>query len=357
MSLDDHNRYTDYFQRSLLSEGAESYWAGYREWFESNRAAIGARLSEIEGKSESRLSRSILNHIDDGPLDDAMAKTIFQPLLTRALKIGKDGYSFPKNSVRLASSPALDPSPAALPSEFEHVLFIGQGTLRFCNYWAKIFTRSLMALSSTANLDGLSDEQIVAELTKSGVVADAFKLASRHALHGTVLGFGRLDQPENQTAFRVMLLNAMEMFIVGHEVGHFITNEMHPETAGLAPGKTARDLELDCDSIGFSICSIYGRDEENEFAVQLLGPILLFLSLDLCDEVKSILSGIERESSPSHPSHFERYEFAIQFFLQLNPQKDLTSDLLRTLRIANQLCTCVLVIATQLARDAHGSDV
>lgn len=158
-----------------------------------------------------------------------------------------------------------------------------------------------------------SPEAMLTKLKQSNVLVDATRLAVRYAYFGSLLGFGRIEQPKEHMGVRVLLVNAMEIFVVGHEIGHLLGYEAHPETQGIPPGIDAKSHEIECDAVGLAISTAYGVREENAFAFQLIGPLLLFYALRTCDQVKAILFDEAPTLSESHPSHEERLRFALKF--------------------------------------------
>jgi hypothetical protein len=145
----------------------------------------------------------------------------------------------------------------------------------------------------------------VAVLREGTLLLDAARLAAHYALMDTMIGWGKFEQPKDLLAGRVMLLSSMEVFIIAHEIAHFAMYEAYPDTAGVSPGGTEKDLELACDLVGLNVCTMYGKEEGNAFAFQLVGPLLFFYSLRICSQARSILKGTARESE-SHPSPEER---------------------------------------------------
>ncbi len=348
----EHQRYIEYFQRQLVREGSDDFWKGQREWFERSRSSIAEQFRSLSKQPDGKsavLADSILAHQDQGEYDNFFAKQIFEPLVTTAIEICKEG-GFPlRNPVRFVNSPALEPSPAALPSSTEHLLFAGQGTFAFCNYWSKIFSSAMAEVGTLSEADRKSPEALIAKLRQGNVLVDAARLSLHYACADSLLGFGRLEQAKDLLGFRVLLLNAMEIFVVGHEIGHFMSHESHPNTNGIPPGMDSKSHELECDAVGLAISTQYGVRENNAFAFQLIGPLVLFYALHTCEQVRAALIDEVRPASDSHPSHEERFRFALQFLNDVGAKESIKESV----QFALDVAMCVGTQVQLLAQDAR----
>jgi len=355
----ESQRYIEYFQRQLAREGADSFWQRQKAWFDNNRAAIANQYLQISKNRDGQaavLAGSILAHQDQGEHDNFFARQIFEPLVRRALDICHEGGFRLRNPVRLVNSPGLEASPAALPSSAEHVLFMGQGTFAFCNYWSKIFSSAMAEISKLPSEEHKSPEAMLSKLKQGNVLVDATRIAVRYAYCDSLLGFGRLEQAEELVGFRMLLVNAMEIFVVGHEIGHLLGYESHPETQGIPPGSDARNHELECDAVGLAISTAYGVREENAFAFQLIGPLLLFYALRTCDQVKAILFDEPPTPSESHPSHEERFRFALEFLGAAGAQDNIKESVQFALDVAMCVGSQVQLIAHNMKATLAESD-
>lgn len=155
----------------------------------------------------------------------------------------------------------------------------------------------------------------------------ALKLVLQYARAESLVGFGELKQDDHLDGFRIEVLRAMEVFVVGHELGHFILHEQFTEENGIPPGRSLRDVELICDAYGLWICSEVGEAEGNFSSKHLIGALLFFCALRLCEDGQEILIGVERAESKSHPSTNDR----IRHLLSFAQQADVSGVLLRYL--------------------------
>lgn len=351
MDDQEQQRYIEYFQRQLMREGSEAFWKGQRDWFAKNRLAIADQYRAVSKNKEgpaAALADAVLTYQDEGEYDNFFALKIFEPLVLKALNLCKEGGFNLVNPVKLVNSPAFEPSPAALPSSAEHVLFIGQGTFAFCNYWGKIFSSAIADISSLPPDKRTSPEAMIEALRDGQVLVDAVRLSLHYAHFDSLLGFGRIEQPKELAGFRMLLVNAMEVFIVGHEIGHFLGHEGYPDSSGIPPGGDSKSHELECDAIGLAISTAYGASENNAFAFQLIGPLLLFYALRTCDQVKSILLNESPTESDSHPSHEERFRFAMDFLDSIDPEDSIKESIKFTLDVAMCVGSQVQLIAHEI---------
>jgi hypothetical protein len=351
----ENQRYIEYFQRQLALEGADNFWQGQNEWFEKNRSAIAERCLSFSREAGDRLqvlAESVLAHENQDEYENFFAKQIFEPLVQDALEICEQNGIAPRNPIRFVNSPGLDPSPVALPSTAEHLLFAGQGTFAFCNYWSKVFSSAIAEVAELPTEERSSPEAAIEKLRQGRVLQDATELAIRYAECDSLLGFGRIEQPSELLAFRVMLLNAMEIFAIGHEIGHFLAHESHPETSGIRPGQDFKAHEIECDVIGLAISTAYGVREGNPFAFQLIGPLLLFYALRTCEEVKLILFDEEPSPSDTHPSHEERFKHTLDFLYEAGASEHIKASVHFVLDVAMYVGSQVQMIVRDLKTHA-----
>jgi len=307
------NRFIDYLQSQLVRNGSEVFLE--KRWFADNRERLAAEMGDLardEGDIFKRLEHDILSHRDQTSHDFFYTHQIFSPLLEKTLNICKQAGLSPVRPVVLANSPNVEPSPAAWPSTHSHILFIGPGTYSFCNYWAKVISTTQYKISQLQE-EQRAAEQIETMLTNETIPVDAIKLVLHYALVGSLLGYGKLKQNDLLMGLRVQLLTAMEVFIVAHEVTHFVLHEQFSESGGIRPGSTALEMEQTCDAMGLAVCAAYGSEEDNIYAFDFMGPILFFYSLQLCQEGQNILLGYSPPKSTTHPTCEERIAFTFEF--------------------------------------------
>ena len=349
MSNDDQARYINYFRDALMRDGAQQFWDGHAAWFDRNRSRIAqeAEALKIEKKgSTDAFADAIMLQPNEQIEKNVFSESIFQPLLAEALAICHDAKTKPLLPVRLENSPAIEISPAALPSSAEHVIFIGLSTSSFCNYWSKIFST---AIANTVDLNERSPEAILKKLKEGSTLTDAIRLAVRHAITDSLLGFGKIEQAPELLGLRVSMLNAMEIFILAHEIGHLVNHEAHPATGGIPPGGTSMDLELSCDVFGLSICSSYGFKHQNPLAMNLSGALLFLYALHICECAKQTLTKTPTPPSQTHPSTEDRFAFALQYLREVSGDGPAVSEALSMMDIALAIGAFVQIATIEIA--------
>lgn len=348
----ERGRYIEYLQGTLVREGSEEFLRGQKEWFEKNRRTIAQKYVDIgdpTGRFGRDIAAAVLAHADQGEYDSFIARQIFEPLLGKVLEISKKMGFTPKLPVRFANSPGIEPSPSALPSTSEHVLFAGQGTFAFCNYWAKVFSSAIVEISEMPKRKRRSTPEILTKLRKGQVLIDATRLAVRYAMTDSLVGFGKVEQRPDIHGVRVLLVNAMEVFVVAHEVAHFVAYEAYPDTMGIAPGSNSKMHELECDTFALAVCTQYGVQENNAFSFQLVGPLLFFYALRICERTKAVLTGQPPRESDTHPTNEDRFKFALDFLRSVGAKKHILSSVTFALETAMIIGTQVHLIAQDIA--------
>ena len=314
-------RYIAYFQRQLVREGSEDFLAEQKVWFERNRAQLAAdfdAVSKVGGGPVGGVENPFLTHRDATEFDSLYARQIFVPILEKSLQAAaKLGFKI-QRPVMFANSPDVEPGACGLPSTDQHTLFIGHGVSTFCNYWSKVFAAAIYDVGSLLP-HARTTEAVMESIRSNPILVTALKLVLRYARAESLVGFGELKQEVHLDGFRIEVLRAMETFVVGHELGHFILHEQFPEENGIPPGSSLRDVELICDAYGLWICSEVGEAEGNFSSKHLVGALLFFCALRLCEDGQGILLGVERAESESHPSTKDRIRHLLAFAQQADP--------------------------------------
>lgn len=330
-TLDEHERlrYIEYFQKKLLREGTEHFLSEQKQWFQLNRSRIAAEYDAIvKSRSDdvSALDNPFLTHQDQTEYDSVFTRLIFEPILSKAHQASsKLGYLI-RRPVVLANAPSVEPTPAGVPSTDSHILFIGQGTFSFCNYWAKVFTAAIYT-AGTISKQGGSKDSVAAAIGTDPVILQTVRLVLRYVRSESLIGFGKFKEKQHLQPFRVLLVTAMETFIVGHELAHFFLHEKYPELNGVPPGMTPREVELLCDALGFAICAVVGETDKNEVSRHLIGPLLLLYALKLTEDVQNTLLDLRPQISDTHPGLSERIQSLFMFAKTTDPTGSLSSSM------------------------------
>lgn len=329
-------RYLEYFQKTLVHEGTQDFLAEQKRWFELNRSRLAsefAALAEAQGKVVPALDNPFLTHQDQTEHDSVFTRQIFSPILSKALQVSaKLGYPI-RRPVVLANAPSVVVTPAGLPSSDSHMLFIGQGTFSFCNYWAKVFA-SIFYRAGIVSKEGACGDAVLTAISADSAMLQAVRLVLRYVRSESLVGFGEFSQEKHLFHLRMLLVTATETFVVGHELAHFFLQEQYPELNGIPPGKTLREVELICDAIGFAICSAVGELDDNEASKNLIGPLLLLYALKLSEDAQEILLGITPPISDTHPGLTERIRSLFGFARTVDPTGSLNCSLEEALNYA-----------------------
>jgi hypothetical protein len=322
----EEQRYIEYFQKCLLTEGSENF-------VRAEAARLELEREKIEG--EKFVPKKSY-------LDCHFSENTFIPLIEKTLNLCKKAGIAPALPVRFANAPSLEPTAAVLPSTSSHTVFAGHGTMAFCNYWAKLFSEVLAASADFTLSNRCWNPVAFKEKIKATpLIPLATSLAIWYALNDTMRGYGKLVRDEKFTTLRVLLLNAMEVFVIGHEISHLSFQELYPETLGVPEGKTVKDLEMDCDSIGLAVCTVYGIEEENTFATNFIGPLAILYAIQLCESVKEMVTGVEHGHSETHPAAVDRIENVFSFVRQARLHPDI-------LKIMNESLEALKIVGNEV---------
>lgn len=159
------------------------------------------------------------------------------------------------------------------------------------------------------------------KIRASSLIPLATSLAIWYALNDTLLGYGKLNRDEKFTTLRVLLLNAMDVFVIGNEIALLSFHPSHLETFGVPPGQSVKELEMGCESIGLAVCTVYGIEEKN-FCKNFFGATRCFYGVHLCDIVKEIIMGKSSMQSDTHPAIVECIENIFSFVKKAELHQD-----------------------------------
>jgi hypothetical protein len=321
-------RYVEFCQRWLLTPGAEDLFdASLVPHLLTRRSHHLRALSG--GQTAGAEAAEALLHLHETFRPDTRfelpeTSAVFAPLLADIKSTAEQTGIRPIRHVRIATSTDVSATPYARPSaDGEHLLFIGLGTSSFCNYWAKAFTALLRVLSAhnpNARCDGRATlESVVRKDPRPLLLMQ--RLAFHYAEHGTLIGFGEVEQPPDDLGYRLQLLRAMELFVVAHEFSHFVVEERFPEWRGSLEAQQVHASELFCDQLGFALSRQANSASESFDAFTGAGALVFLRAMELSLDVRERVTGAPC-SSGHHPEFRTRVE--------------LLKELLRTRTAADQ---------------------
>lgn len=138
-------------------------------------------------------------------------------------------------------------------------------------------------------------------------VRDATRLATYYAYTGTVLGFGVLVSDPTAIAFRKEYVDAMELFVLGHEYAHCVLEDASDRYRGVLSLELQVELELECDRIGTAIVSEIGAtDSWASFCGA--GAILMIYGAELCAIARTMIGAQAPPQACSHPPYRQRID-------------------------------------------------
>lgn len=291
---DDLHRYIEYLQGGVLTPGWEGVYdaSQLREWMLKN----SSRLSAVGNSDPWTDQESPVKHLEalvgqfqpktkfELPYTSAIFSPLFEQVRLAAVNLGLK----PIRDVNIATSTEIAPTPLARPSEGPHILLIGLGTSSFCNYWAKALTfviKGLARIKPTRIVHSIEDLKVVFGHDPSGLVL-AVKLTLYYASSGSLIGFGEVNQPASYLAYRLQLLQAMELFAVAHEYSHFVAEERLPQFRGILDEAQSHGLELFCDELALAISRECGNQQNNQLMYSGIGGLVVFRAIQLCEAAR-----------------------------------------------------------------------
>ncbi|MBK8258519.1 MAG: hypothetical protein IPK82_38400 [Polyangiaceae bacterium] len=299
MALDpETRRYLEHFQRKLLRPDFDK-WVEHKDFVVRMTGEAGRTMRQRFGPNFSPYSDALIREYEKElsdfvpatSYDTATSHLIFGDIMDQVQRSLQDMQRPLQRPVRLATSTDANPSPASVPSQEEHLLFIGEGTSFFCNYWAKFLSHCLTEGALSSDGPAITAPDMDKFFHERGDLTTIFvELLLHYAFFGHLFGFGVLIQPAHSLRFRLELLRAMEVFVVGHEFGHFYLEE-NPRS--LDPADPLRQMRLEehfCDQFGFIVCRYFGTRTDSWFAFSGAAPLMFLSALRLCENARAHLS-------------------------------------------------------------------
>jgi hypothetical protein len=320
-------RYIEYLQRQMIDPAYAEAMEPSRlvEWLKSSPESLRRLYEDHFGKNPEIFDEHVSEALRFEPQfahDTFHSSAAFLKVLKEVETVCRSLNVSPKNSVVLANNSSIGLSPLARPSTGDHVLFAGHGTMALCNYWAKSYSMLLYEFSQKSLPKPLNQVDLKPLVQQ---YPDPILLMSRlllyYAYHETLLGFGEVPIRAEHQGLRLDLLKAMEIFAIGHEIGHFVYEERNP-SAGSSPGaEHAHKVEFFCDHYGQAISRWYGADSTNWSCFTNSGAIIYLHAGSLSLRLRKRLKGETSEdiASESHPRTWDRIERAVKIAIACVP--------------------------------------
>lgn len=366
--MDDADRYRRALQRSLLTEGWEAAfdYDRLREWVQTNREVLRASARATLGDAASACMDEYQSVVESffprSEYDLPETEAIFRPLLDAVVDTARVIGLRLVREVELVTSTSVSPTPFARPTTGTHQLFIGSGTSAFCNYWAKAYTEIVKAIAA----GGPPFERITSPAQIRNHLAHdptglllATRLSLYYAVTGTLMGFGGVEQPQHYTAYRMELLQAMEMFALSHEYVHFLAHERGLEFADKAGNVSPQGLEIFCDTMGLQICRNWGSRNSNWLAFTGVGGLAFFRAVDLCetcaaelaiDDASAVVRTRLETKEAAHPPISDRVNNLIEKAVD-RASSDQRPGVRAFLAEYNLICTTIGVYVSDVLRE------
>jgi hypothetical protein len=299
---DDLYDYIEFLQSQLHSAGWEEFHdvTRMKKWYAENAARFDHDLVPQYGSIGSpsaHMERLVADFEPKTRFDSPLTEATFGPVLREVEEAAKRIGITLKRTVQLLTSTNVGATPIARPTEGPHYLFIGLGTSSFCNYWSKTFTAVLRAVPNEDPPRRISQRRDLENVFKSdpsGLLL-ATRLAFAYGVYGSVIGFGKIIQPESYHGYRILLLQAMEIFVVAHEFAHFIVAERTPAQSSINP-EASRNLEYLCDHLALQISREFANVGDNWLAFTGIGAIVFFRAMEMSEFAREQIAFVHQAS-------------------------------------------------------------
>jgi hypothetical protein len=335
-ATDDSLRYIEYLQEKQVAEGWEEFFE--RESFGLDAATVDALVKKVAptlGESDEEvleMARAMLSS-RTGPrsrFETRFTELRYRPILDEIIEAAQELGLTPVRQIDLVTSTDISCTPIARPTDDRHLLFAGEGTARFCNYWTKAIARVFFTLRNLPRGVGHAqwDESLLSAKPSGVVLAALF--AVKYAFQGTLLRFYWVPNIPEETSWRAAMLHSMFLFLFAHEYAHFVAHESNSNTHGTLSSEDSQDLELWCDNLAIRICAYIGKKKELIQVRAGLGALAFLGAMQICHGVKQLYVAAGRVPAgrdttsgfESHPALDLRVDALIEEILESIPAKE-----------------------------------
>lgn len=311
--VDDKFSYIAYLQKQLLAEGWETFFREDNqgpsdEELDAILRAVAPTLGDIDERVLEVARKMWTASLElSTEYENRLTEIRYRPILNEIIEAARELEIPAVRPVDLATSTDISCTPLARPTEDRHLLFAGEGTARFCNYWTKAISRVFFSLRSISKGSSQANwDSALLSARPSGVTLAAL-FATKYAFQGTMLQFFRVTNIPEETDWRGALLHAMLLFSVAHEYAHFVLHENDPEVQGTLSDEESQSLELRCDSLAITISTHIGRKDNLILICTGVGALAFYRILQLCRAVKDRYVSAGRLSESTSTPHTDTH--------------------------------------------------
>jgi hypothetical protein len=201
-----------------------------------------------------------------------------------------------------------------VPESDEYLIAFQQGVFGFANLLTKAVAASLPA---TTGEDGSLKFSTDLDLVEAKWEEDSEPLRRLDEFLAAYLIAGDPHAAEQYfleppfSLFSQMLLDAFELFIFGHELGHVVAGHLNSspdQTQQLGPSKVERlspswEMEFEADYIGFALALQAMGEQKFDAALSYAGVDLFFSSIEIVTRALTTLVYGEARAVPASKSH------------------------------------------------------
>ncbi|WP_448203735.1 hypothetical protein [Azospirillum sp. sgz302134] len=226
---------------------------------------------------------------------------------------------------------------AKVPDSAYGVILVDGQLVTFCNLISKVFAETLPLKPSRNGMQAFSfdRDEIKRRLKKKkNPINRLFDVLGASIIAGRASFAEPWGLEPEHVPLHALLLNAMEIFAIGHEYGHIICK--HTNNAAHVKSKIGDEIEIDeiifnwsqeieADVVGFQLMMAVQSEKGFDAALSAMGAYVFLKAMELHENISAKLTGLDPFSSLTHPPAKVRVQKLSEFVQKFLPKEDCKS--------------------------------
>lgn len=299
-AIEDYRRQRQ-LSRARKGEFGEFHKEHLLEWIAANEARLkkiviaNGTLPEAVDEVVAKYIEMVRSAPDRGPFDDVNAYIILRGVTERVRSAGK-AIGLPQGgdvTFGASSELGLNASQLAIFDTDSSIIELSQSFIPFCNIVARLLAKTFAHSPQGEGFQVSFDAKTALQRVRAdrSLARGWFRVFCAYALTGW-MPYWELVTMANpgEMATRILMLEAIELFVVGHEFGHHALG--HGVVRGSVPNSRVRETELEADIYASLISLEAGHNSvpQNYLAMSRAGAIAILHALEWVRRARHLIA-------------------------------------------------------------------